>query len=222
MRHDVFESLASLPVSYFDRFQTGDIISTITYDIDTVNQSLSNDMLQVRFPQLRTKLDPEVAFITSQELEDMYPDLTPKEREYRITKDKGAVFLMQIGDKLKSGMPHDGRAPDYDDWNLNGDLLFWLPSLQKALEISSMGIRVDAEALDRQLKLSGFLQLPQVLIVAVPAGQPVIVDLLCHFQLCPKIGRIHIAGQITGTIIYPSVFVNLTTEKFTPVGSLFP
>ena len=100
-------------------------------------------------------LPEEIYFITTQELEDMYPDLTPKEREYRITKDKGAVFLMQIGDKLKSGKPHDGRAPDYDDWTLNGDILVYYPVLDIAFELSSMGIRVDEEALVRQLNAAG-------------------------------------------------------------------
>ncbi len=100
-------------------------------------------------------LPPDIFFITSQELEDMYPDLTPKEREYRITKDKGAVFLMQIGCKLKSGSRHDGRAPDYDDWMLNGDILVYYPVLDICLELSSMGIRVDEEALQRQLRIAG-------------------------------------------------------------------
>ncbi|HOP72945.1 MAG TPA: aspartate--ammonia ligase, partial [Thermoclostridium caenicola] len=86
---------------------------------------------------------------------DRYPDLTPKEREDRITEERKAVFIMQIGGKLKSGKKHDGRAPDYDDWELNGDILFWYPVLNKAVEMSSMGIRVDAESLDRQLKLAG-------------------------------------------------------------------
>ncbi len=101
------------------------------------------------------QLPEEIFFITSQELEDMYPGLSAKEREYRITKDKGAVFLMQIGGKLKSGKPHDGRAPDYDDWDLNGDILVYYPVLDIALELSSMGIRVDEESLARQLSLAG-------------------------------------------------------------------
>ena len=101
------------------------------------------------------QLPEEIFFITTQELEDMYPSLTPKEREYRITKDKGAVFLMQIGGKLKSGIPHDGRAPDYDDWTLNGDILVYYPVLDIAFEISSMGIRVDEDALRRQLDAAG-------------------------------------------------------------------
>ncbi len=100
-------------------------------------------------------LPEEIFFITAQELEDLYPDLSPKEREYRITKEKGAVFLMQIGGKLKSGQPHDGRAPDYDDWTMNGDILVYYPVLDIALELSSMGVRVDEESLRRQLSLAG-------------------------------------------------------------------
>ena len=84
----------------------------------------------------------------------MYPELSPKEREYELVKEKGAIFLMQIGDKLASGKPHDGRAPDYDDWKLNGDIIVYYPVLDIALELSSMGIRVDAEALKEQLAKS--------------------------------------------------------------------
>jgi len=100
-------------------------------------------------------LPDEITFITSQQLEDMYPDKTAKEREYAITKKYGAVFLEQIGGALKSGKPHDGRAPDYDDWSLNGDLLVYYPLLDMALELSSMGIRVDEDALKRQLEIAG-------------------------------------------------------------------
>ncbi len=99
-------------------------------------------------------LPNEIFFITSQELEDIYPDKSPKERENAIAKDKGAVFIIGIGNKLKSGEKHDGRSPDYDDWELNGDIIFWYPVLGMALELSSMGIRVDKEALLKQLKLS--------------------------------------------------------------------
>ena len=115
----------------------------------------TNDALGVAFPSLHTKLEREVFFITTQELEDMYPDKTPKERETELLRQHHTVFLMQIGGKLKSGKPHDGRAPDYDDWNLNGDILMWNPVLQCAFEISSMGIRVDENSLDRQLTLAG-------------------------------------------------------------------
>lgn len=100
-------------------------------------------------------LPDDIYFITTQELEDMYPDLTLKEREYAIAKDKGAVFIMQIGGVMKSGKIHDGRAPDYDDWTLNGDIIVYYPILDIALELSSMGIRVDEEALMRQLKIRG-------------------------------------------------------------------
>jgi len=100
-------------------------------------------------------LPKEIFFITTQELEDMFPDNTPKEREYYISKAKGAVCLMQIGDKLESGEPHDGRAPDYDDWALNADIIVYYPVLDIALELSSMGIRVDRKALTEQLEKSG-------------------------------------------------------------------
>ena len=100
-------------------------------------------------------LPEDIFFITTQELEDMYPDKTPKEREYAISKDKGAVFIMKIGGVLKSGEKHDGRAPDYDDWELNGDIIVYYPVLDISLELSSMGIRVDEEALMRQLKIRG-------------------------------------------------------------------
>ena len=107
------------------------------------------------YPVLTRRLDEEVYFITSGELEERYPDLTPKERERAILREHHTTFLMQIGEKLKNGLPHDGRSPDYDDWTLNGDLLFWNELLESPLELSSMGIRVDAAALKRQLRLSG-------------------------------------------------------------------
>ena len=115
----------------------------------------TNDALGIAFPSLHTKLEREVFFITTQELEDMYPDKTPKERENAILREHPTVFLMQIGGKLRSGKPHDGRAPDYDDWSMNGDLLFWHEPLGMALEISSMGIRVDENSLAAQLKIAG-------------------------------------------------------------------
>ena len=108
-----------------------------------------------RFPGFRPFLPEEITFVSTQELEDMFPDKTPKEREDAVCEKFGAVFLMQIGLPLKSGKPHDGRAPDYDDWMLNGDILVWNPVLERAFEISSMGIRVDAKALDAQLQVSG-------------------------------------------------------------------
>ena len=113
--------------------------------------------LHAMFPQLQDLPlhTPNVTFITTQELEDKYPDLTPKERENAIVKENGTTFLMKIGAPLKSGKPHDGRAPDYDDWDLNGDLLFWNEPLQCSYELSSMGIRVSPESMDRQLTMAG-------------------------------------------------------------------
>lgn len=102
------------------------------------------------------KLLPEdITFVTTQELEDRYPNLTPKEREDKIAEEREAVFIMKIGGPLKSGERHDGRSPDYDDWELNGDIILWNPVLKRAFEISSMGIRVDESALERQLSISG-------------------------------------------------------------------
>ena len=115
----------------------------------------TNDRLHVRYPQLRVDLDPNVSFVTTQELEDMYPDLTGSQRENAYLKEHHTACIMQIGGKLRSGKRHDGRAPDYDDWNLNCDIFFWDEVLGRGLEISSMGIRVDEESLSRQLTLAG-------------------------------------------------------------------
>ncbi|MGI5929150.1 aspartate--ammonia ligase [Pseudoflavonifractor sp.] len=113
--------------------------------------------LRSMFPQLTALplIHSEVSFVTTQELEDKWPDLTPKERENAWVKDHPTTFLMGIGGALKSGKPHDGRAPDYDDWALNGDILVWNPVLERAFEISSMGIRVSPESLDKQLTIAG-------------------------------------------------------------------
>lgn len=111
--------------------------------------------MSIKYDYIEEILPKEIFFITSQELEDRYPDCSSKEREYKIAKEKGAVFIMQIGDYLKSGEKHDGRAPDYDDWSLNGDIIVYYPVLDIALELSSMGIRVDEKALARQLEVAG-------------------------------------------------------------------
>jgi len=109
------------------------------------------DKIKIQYPALRFNLSRDVQFITTQQLEDAYPKLTPKERENAFLKEQKTVFIMQIGDTLKSGIKHDGRAPDYDDWQLNGDIVFWNDVLGCAFEISSMGIRVDEQSLDTQL-----------------------------------------------------------------------
>ena len=117
----------------------------------------TQDTLEAIYPQLSClgKLDRNVCFVTTQELEDRYPALSPKERELTLLREHHTAFLIGIGAPLRSGKPHDGRAPDYDDWTLNGDLLFYDSVLDCALEISSMGIRVDPAALERQLKAAG-------------------------------------------------------------------
>jgi aspartate--ammonia ligase len=111
-----------------------------------------------KYPCLPKFLPEDIFFITSQELEDKYPGLLPEEREHEITREKGAVFIIGIGDKLKSGTSHGGRAPDYDDWGLNGDMLFWYPVLNLAVEMSSMGIRVDEHSLLQQLKKANCME----------------------------------------------------------------
>ena len=158
------EELDNLHSIYVDQWDWEKVIDEATRNEatlkDTVERIVSAicstlDELKWQFSQLSTELCREVTFLTALELEDRYPDKTPKEREQLIVKEHKTVFLQKIGGKLKSGKPHDGRAPDYDDWELNGDLLFWHEPLQCALEISSMGIRVDPESLDKQLTLAG-------------------------------------------------------------------
>jgi len=115
----------------------------------------ASQALKKAFPQIKVDLSRKVSFITSQELEDLYPSNTPEEREYLYAKEHKTIFIMQIGDKLRSGSSHGNRAPDYDDWTLNGDIIFWNDVLGIAFEISSMGIRVDPAAMDRQLRAAG-------------------------------------------------------------------
>lgn len=120
----------------------------IIYDVFKETENKINSM----YPIFQKKLPSSIHFITTQQLEDLYPNASPKERENLICKEHKAVFLMKIGKKLKSGISHDGRASDYDDWELNGDILFWNPVLMEAFELSSMGIRVDSKALKKQIE----------------------------------------------------------------------
>ena len=150
------EELDNLHSVYVDQWDWEKIIEREERTMDTLKETVraivkaikeTEYVLHEHYDELQRIVQGEVFFITSQELEDMYPNKSGKEREYLICKEKRTVFIMQIGDKLKSGMPHDGRAPDYDDWKLNGDLLVYYPILDCALELSSMGIRVDRESL---------------------------------------------------------------------------
>ena len=128
---------------------------TVTTIVEAVCQTQTT--IRSMFPQLMSlpEVSRDVSFVTTQELEDRWPELSPKDRENAWVKDHPTTFLMQIGGALKSGKPHDGRAPDYDDWTLNGDILVWNGVMGKALELSSMGIRVDPAAMDRQLTIAG-------------------------------------------------------------------
>lgn len=132
-------------------------VDTLKAIVNKVYQALmeTEDYMAMQYDYIKKSLPEQITFVTTQELEDRYPDKTPKEREYEAVKEYGAVFLMQIGDKLASGEPHDGRAPDYDDWSLNGDIIVYYPVLDMAFEISSMGIRVDEKALKEQLEKAG-------------------------------------------------------------------
>ena len=158
------EEMDNLHSIYVDQWDWEKIIDRETRNTDYLKSTVkaivgaicdSLDKLKVKYPQIKTSLKREVSFITTQELEDMYPDKTPKEREDSYLKEHKTAFVMQIGGKLKSGGKHDGRAPDYDDWSLNGDILFYNEILGCAFEVSSMGIRVDSESLKSQLQEAG-------------------------------------------------------------------
>ena len=161
-RDEVLDNLHSV---YVDQWDWEKVITakdrTLPFLQETVRDIVdavcsTADELRWKFPELKAiRLTREPTFITTQELEDLYPDLTPKERENAFTRAHGTVCIMQIGGQLKSGIRHDGRAPDYDDWTLNCDILFWHKALGCALELSSMGIRVDPAAMTRQLEAAG-------------------------------------------------------------------
>ncbi|WP_045521891.1 aspartate--ammonia ligase [Neobacillus niacini] len=159
-RDEVLDHLHSI---YVDQWDWEKIISkelrnleTLKSEVQKIYQVFKNteNHLNELYPVLEPVLPKEIHFITTQELETKYPELSAKEREDRIAKEYGAVFIMQIGVQLLSGEKHDGRSPDYDDWTLNGDIIFWYPALEQSIEVSSMGIRVDEEALKNQLKIS--------------------------------------------------------------------
>lgn len=160
-RDEVLDNLHSIYVDQWDweriihkEERNEAVLKDIVRKIFSVFKKVEAEIVRA-FPGAAAYLPEDITFITTQELEDLYPELTPKERENRITREKGAVFIMKIGELLRSGIKHDGRAPDYDDWELNGDIVFWYPVLERAFEVSSMGIRVDENALLSQLKKAG-------------------------------------------------------------------
>ena len=155
------EELDNLHSLYVDQWDWELIINKEDRTMETLKKVVKSlykvfketeEHVHMIYPEVECVLPEEITFITTQELLDMYPNLTPKEREDAIVREKKAVFLMQIGKVLSNGQKHDGRSPDYDDWDLNGDILFYNPVLDNAIELSSMGIRVDEKALERQLK----------------------------------------------------------------------
>ena len=154
------EKLDNLHSIYVDQWDWEKVISKDARNIATLKDTVkkiysifkaTENYTNSLYPYLKKSLPDEISFITTQELEDMYPNLSEKEREDAICRQRKAVFLMSIGDTLKSGKKHDDRSPDYDDWSLNGDILFYYPLLDKAFELSSMGIRVDKKTLESQL-----------------------------------------------------------------------
>ena len=142
---------------------------TVTEIVDAICATLSE--VKMRYPQIAVELSREVSFVTAQELLNRYPSLSGKQREDAYVREHPTTFIMQIGGKLSNGQPHDGRAPDYDDWLLNGDLLFWDPVLERSIELSSMGIRVDAQRMQLQCQQAGC---PERL--ALPFHQSVLRD----------------------------------------------
>ncbi|NLZ88439.1 MAG: aspartate--ammonia ligase [Clostridiales bacterium] len=158
------ETLDNLHSAYVDQWDWEKVITPEMRTMATLKDAmqrivtaitLTQDLLRWKYASLPVNLEREITFITTQELEDEYPSLTPKQREDAILKRYRTVGILQIGGKLRSGQKHDDRAPDYDDWSLNGDILFWDDLLGCAMELSSMGIRVTPESLDTQLTLAG-------------------------------------------------------------------
>jgi aspartate--ammonia ligase len=163
-RDEIPDNLHSV---YVDQWDWEKVITREQRTLDTLYNTVNSivecichtlAIVKAKYPGITTTLYPIVKFVTAEELLQMYPDLTPKERENAICKEYKTVFIQGIGGKLSNGEPHDGRAPDYDDWDLNGDILFYNEVLDSAFEVSSMGIRVDQESLMRQLELAGCME----------------------------------------------------------------
>ncbi|TGY96463.1 aspartate--ammonia ligase [Petralouisia muris] len=160
-RDEITDNIHSI---FVDQWDWEKVISREDRNLDYLKDTVRNvykvlrkteKYMAIRYDYIEEILPPDIFFITTRELEEKYPECSPKERELLISKEKGAVCIMQIGDKLASGEPHDGRAPDYDDWELNADIVVYYPVLDIALELSSMGVRVDKTALSEQLEKAG-------------------------------------------------------------------
>ena len=158
------ETMDNLHSIYVDQWDWEKVIREEDRTLNTLMKAMQDivtaiictyDLLKWKYPQLEQKFKHDMRFATTQELEDLWPELTPKQREDKFAKQNKSCGILQIGGKLKSGLPHDGRAPDYDDWEINGDILFWDELLACGMELSSMGVRVSPQSLDRQLAISG-------------------------------------------------------------------
>lgn len=222
------EELDNIHSVYVDQWDWEKVITkedrTLEFLMDTVRKIVDaiynvNEALKEQFPALKTEISKDVTFITAQELEDLYPNLSPSDRETAFVKDKKTVFVMQIGAPLKSGEVHSKRAPDYDDWTLNGDLLFYNEILDSALELSSMGIRVDSAALDSQLKAANCdyrreLPFHQALLndeLPLTIGGGIGQSRLCMLLM----GRAHIGEVQSG--IWDAETIKVCEEKGVPL-----
>ncbi|MBM6914807.1 aspartate--ammonia ligase [Gemmiger formicilis] len=222
------EELDALHSVYVDQWDWEKVITRETRTVEQLKETVRQivvavcdtlDAVKKEYPALPVELSREVSFVTTQELEDRWPDKTPKEREDAWLQDHPTAFVMQIGGALKSGQKHDGRAPDYDDWALNGDILFWNSVLGHAFEVSSMGIRVDAESMRRQCELAGCpqrLELPfhkAVLDGTLPLtmGGGIGQSRLCMLLL----GKAHI-GEVQVSL-WPQEMVKVCEEAGIPL-----
>lgn len=212
-RDDDMDNLHSI---FVDQWDWERVISREERNVDFLKATVkkivkaaadTQEILNTTFPQLTKSIEREVFFITSSELEKMYPDLSPKEREQEIVRERKTVFVMQIGDVLASGKPHDGRAPDYDDWSLNGDILVWNECLGCALEISSMGIRVDKTALLRQLEKANALDRMQY------KYHKMIADEALPLTIGGGIGQSRLCMQMLGKAHIGEVQVSVWPQK---------
>ena len=220
-RDEITDNIHSI---YVDQWDWEKIIRREDRNLETLQETVRNvyralrmteRYMSIRYDYIEETLPRDIYFITTSELEARFPDKTPKEREYIITRAKGAVCVMQIGDKLKNGEPHDGRAPDYDDWQLNADILVYYPVLDIALELSSMGIRVDAKSLAEQLKKAGCEERAQL-----PFQKAILNDEL-PFTIGGGIGQSRICmfflrkahiGEVQSSIWPPEVEEELLSE----------
>jgi len=223
-RDEILDNLHSVYVDQWDwekviikEERTKNFLVEIVKKLFSVFKTVENKVID-KYPFLKRFLPDDIYFITTQELEDLYPELTPKQRENKICEEKKAVFIMKIGDVLNSGIKHDGRAPDYDDWQLNGDIVFWYPVLGCAFEVSSMGIRVDENSMVSQLKSAGCedrlkMQFHQDILncnLPYTVGGGIGQSRICMFYL----GKLHI-GEVQASVWSEQIEKNCEENNIT-------